>query len=298
MAESISIRSDDDPDSRALKTGLGIIFWPKPTLIVLGWLGVLFLGWPSKLVIFASLIWLGAHLMFRPSKFGAEIGQAIDAGLQFLGACNAFMARHIEPILAKMNAAHHVKRRAREAAPTAPTPQALLSENRRAFAAAARSAEASDAAAAEPIIPPAPAPRAPRPPVDWLAVLRRWWWIAPVALLAIVAARFVGWATDFINGPSAREVVADVRANEAEAQTRTADAENEQLASALRRVEEAAARLSQMEREAENARDAIRNAPTLDAGIAEHDAYVDGLRDQSARDRAAAVSDLRSTIDP
>jgi hypothetical protein len=206
------------------------------------------------------------------------------------------LGKHIAPIFAKMNAAHHAKRRAREAA--APAPQALLSENRRAFAAADRSGDAAEAAAAESVIPPAPTPRAPRPPVDWLAVLRRWWWIAPVALLAIIAARFVGWATDFINGPSAREVVADVRANEAQAQTRTANAENEQLASALRRVEEAAARLNQMEREAENARDAIRNAPTLDAGIAEHDAYVDGLRDQSARDRAAAVSDLRASLNP
>lgn len=294
MSESMGVRTDDDPDSRALKTGLGLIFWPKPTLIVLGWLGVLFLGWPAKLVIFASLIWLGAHLMFRPSKFGPEIGLAIDAVLQFLKACNAFMARNIEPILAKMNAAYHAKRRAREAAPA---PQALLSENRRAFAAADRSGEAADAAAAESIVPPAPM-RAPRPPVDWLGVLRRWWWIAPVALLALIAVNVAERVSNWINGPSAREVVADVRANEAEAEARTADAENEQLASALRRVEEAAARLSQMEREAENARDAIRNAPTLDAGIAEHDAYVDGLRDQSARDRADALRDLRSTIDP
>lgn len=285
MSESMSVRTDDDPDSRALKTGLGLIFWPKPTLIVLGWLGVLFLGWPSKLAIFASLIWLGAHLMFRPSKFGAEIGLAIDAGLQFLKACNAFMARHIEPILKKANAAHHAKRRAREATPAAPM---------MAFAAASRSADASVAPATS-----APAPtRTPRPPVDWLAVLRRWWWIAPVALLAIFAARFVGWATGFLEKPSGREVAAEARTNEAEARERTSEAEVDQSQQATVRVETRYVTVERIVRETETARDAIAAAPDLDARFAVHRDFTQRMRDEAAASRAAAVLDYDSSVDP
>ncbi len=290
MPESMSIRSDDDPDSRALKMGLGLIFWPKPTLIVLGWLGVLFLGWPSKLVILASLIWLGAHLMFRPSKFGAEIGLLIDAVLQALKASNAFMARHIEPILKKMNEAHHAKRRAREAAP-----QALLSETRRAFAAADRSGEAADAAAAESVVPPA---QPKRPPVDWLAVLRRWWWIAPVALLALVAVRFVNWATGFLQEPSGREVAAEARANEAEANQRTSDAEVDQSQQAVVRVETRYVTVERIVRETEIAREAIASAPDLDARLAVHRDFTQRMRDEAAASRAAAVLDYDSSVDP
>lgn len=294
MAESISIRSDDDPDSLALKKGLSFIFWPKPTLIIVGWLVCwLFVSSLLKLMIFATCFWLAMQFIWRPRAFGMEIGTFIGDVRDIFKDATEALGKHIAPIFAKMNAAH---RGGRPKPAPAATPQALLSESRRAFAAADRSGEASDAAAAESIVPPTP--RAPRPPIDWLAVLRRWWWIAPVALLALIAVNVAERVSNWINGPSAREVVADVRANEAEAEARTADAENEQLASALRRVEEAAARLSQMEREAENARDAIRNAPTLDGSFAEHDAYVGGLRHESARDRAAAVSDLRSTIDP
>lgn len=278
MLESMSIRSDDDPDSRALKMGLGLIFWPKPTLIVLGWLGVLFLGWPSKLVIFASLIWLGAHLMFRPSKFGPEIGLAIDAVLQFFKACNAFMARHIEPILAKMNAAYHAKRLAREAAPAAPM---------MAFAAASRSADAS-------VATPAPAPR---PPVDWLAVLRRWWWIAPVALLALIAVNVAERVSIWINGPSAREVVADVRANEAEAERRTSDAEADRNLRTIERVEHAQTRRAEINEQVEIAREAIQVAPDDDIRGRVHDAYVERVRDESTRDRASALQDYRSSVD-
>lgn len=259
MPESMSIRSDDDPDSRALKTGLGLIFWPKPTLIVLGWLGVLFLGWPSKLVILASLIWLGAHLMFRPSKFGAEIGLAIDAGL-------------------------HAKRRAREVQP-APAPMA--------FAAASRSPEASIAASAStaPLSPP-------RPPVDWLAVLRRWWWIAPVALLALIAVRFVNWATGFLQEPSGREVAAEARANEAEANQRTSDAEADQSQQAVVRVETRYVTVERIVRETEIAREAIASAPDLDARLAVHRDFTQRMRDEAAASRAAAVSDFNPSLDP
>lgn len=286
MQESISIRSDDDPDSRALKMGLGLIFWPKPTLILLGWLGVLFLGWPSKLVIFATLIWLGAHLMFRPSKFGAEIGLVIDAVLQALKASNAFMARHIEPILKRMNAAHHEKRRAREAA-AVPAPMA--------FAAASRSAEASVAASA----PAAPEPeRAARDRTNWLTVLRRWWWIAPVALLAFIAVRFVNWATGFLQEPSGREVAAEARANEAEANQRTSDAEVDQSQQATVRVETRYVTVERIVRETEIAREAIASAPDLDARLAVHRDFTQRMRDEAAASRAAAVSDFNSSLDP
>jgi hypothetical protein len=249
----MSVRTDDDPDSRALKTGLGLIFWPKPTLIVLGWLGVLFLGWPAKLVIFASLIWLGAHLMFRPSKFGPEIAIAIDAVLQFLKACNA-------------------------------------------FAAADRSGEAADAAAAESVVSPAPAPR--RPPVDWLAVLRRWWWIAPVALLALIAVNVAERVSNWINGPSGREVAAEARTNEAEARERTSDAETDQSQQATVRVETRYVTVERIVRETETARDAIAAAPDLDARLAVHRDFTQRMRDEAAASRAAAVSDFNSSLNP
>ena len=279
MPESMSIHSDDDPDSRALKTGLGFLFFPKPTLLIVGWLVCwLFWGDIARLMMFATALWLACQFIWRPREFGAEIGTGLDGVRQFFAWTTEQLGKHLAPLVAKLNAAH------RGGPKPAPAPMA--------FAAASRSAEASVAASA-----PAPV-RAPRAPINWLGVLRRWWWIAPVALLALVAVRFVNWATGFINGPSAREVVADVRANEAEAEARTANAENDQIAAALRRVEEAAARLNQIEREAETAREAIRNAPTDDAAFAEHDAYVDGLRNESARDRAAALQDYRASIDP
>jgi hypothetical protein len=280
MPESISIRTDDDPDSRALKTGLGLIFWPKPTLIVLGWLGVLFLGWPSKLVIFATLIWLGAHLMFRPSKFGAEIGLALDAVRQFFAWTTEQLGKHIAPIFAKLNAAHRGKSK------PAPSPAPMM------FAAASRSADASVSPAVT-----AP-PRAPRPPVDWLGVLRRWWWIAPVALLALIAFRFADWATGFLNEPSAREIVAEVEAEEANAERRTAEAEAERNERTIVRIERAQARREQIADEAETAREAIQEAPDDDIRGRLHDAYVDRVRDQSARDRADALQDYHSSVDP
>jgi hypothetical protein len=284
MPESISIRTDDDPDSQALKTGLGLIFWPKPTLIVLGWLGVLFLGWPSKLVIFATLIWLGAHLMFRPSKFGVEIGIALDAVRQFFAWTTEQLGKHIAPIFAKLNAAHRGKR-------SAPAPEPM------AFAAASRSADASVAAAVTAPRPPR-APRAPRAPINWLGVLRRWWWVAPVALLALIAFRFVDWATGFLNEPSAREIVAEVEAEEANAERRTAEAEAERNERTIVRIEEAAARRFQINEQTETARAAIQTTPDDDIRGRLHDAYVDRVRDQSARDRADALQDYHSSVDP
>lgn len=287
MAESMSIRSDDDPDSRALKTGLGLIFWPRPTLILLGWSGVLLLGWPANIVIFASLAWLAAHLMFRPSKFGMEIGHLIDGARQIFAWATEQLGKHIAPIIAKMNADHHAKRRAREVQPAAAAPMA--------FAAASRSAEASIAASA----PAAPEPeRAARDRTNWLAVLRRWWWIAPVALLALIAVNVAERVSTWINGPSGREVAADARANEAEANQRTSDAEADQSQQATVRVETRYVTVERIVRETEIAREAIASAPDLDARLAVHRDFTQRMRDEAAASRAAAVLDYDSSLDP
>lgn len=299
---TISFQDSDDPDSRAMKKGLGLIFWPGAGLLIVLTITVYVFQalWLAKALLWYSGIWLAAQLMFRPSKFGAELAACLWALRDVFAAATAFLANSgLAAMIARANAGAKAGKRGK------PLPLTLYNPI------SAPAAEAAPPVAPEPMLHSAvtneaaksnmgasdgPAP--PRRKIDWPGLLRRWWWIAPATLVAFVLVRIASPLLNWIGGPSAREVVADVRANQAEAETRTTAAENDQIASALRRVEAAAARLHQLERDAEIARDAIRNAPTLDVGIAEHDAYVDGLRDTSARDRAAALSDLRASIDP
>lgn len=301
---TISFQDSDDPDSRAMKKGLGLIFWPGAGLLIVLTITVYVFQalWLAKALLWYSGIWLAAQLMFRPSKFGAELAACLWALRDVFAAATAFLANSgLAAMIARANAGAKAGKQSKPAqAPlTLYNPLAALAETAAAPVAPEPPLHFAVTNEADTGASDGPAPPPPvRRKIDWSGVLRRWWWIAPAILVAFVLVRIASPLLNWINGPSAREVVADVRANQAEAETRTTAAENDQIASALRRVEAAAARLHQLERDAEIARDAIRNAPTLDVGIAEHDAYVDGLRDTSARDRAAALSDLRASIDP
>jgi hypothetical protein len=134
--------------------------------------------------------------------------------------------------------------------------------------------------------------------VDWLAVLRRWWWIAPVALLALIAVNVAERVSNWINGPSGREVAAEARTNEAEARERTSNAEADQSQQATVRVETRYVTVERIVRETETARDAIAAAPDLDARLAVHRDFTQRMRDEAAASRAAAVRDYDSSVDP
>lgn len=140
-----------------------------------------------------------------------------------------------------------------------------------------------------------------RTPIDWRKLFNSIvdkWWLILVVLGAVLVLMLWDRVTDMFDGPSGREVAAEARADVADAKQATSNAESEQIAAALARVEQAAARGEQLNRHLERVRDAIQNAPDLDSGIAEHDPYVAGVRRDAARERAAALSDYRSSIDP
>lgn len=269
----LRVHDSDDPDSRALKKGLSLIFWPRPTLLIVGWLiAIIFdLGWASGLLMFATCLWLGAHLLFRPSRFFGE-----------LRAVGDYIAEWLSKAMRKLN-------RAAKQEPQAPSP----TPEPQAFAALAPGPNRPTGAAPE---LPAPAPKPTR--IDWgklgRALLNPWFWVI-VGVLCVGVMALRGF--DFFQ-PSGREVAADARADVAEANESTANAETEQMAAALARVEAAATRLDRLTREAERARHAIQNAPDLDSGIAAHSEYVGRLRGDAAAERAAAVSDFGASIDP
>jgi hypothetical protein len=272
----LGVHDSDDPDSRALKKGLKMIFWPWPSLLIVCWAAAIIFkaGWAGGILLFATSIWIGAHLLFRPRQFLSDI---VVAG--------GWFADRLSRLMKTLN---------RAAKASAPKTDAV-----RSVVAAAPPAPAPESA-------PASAPQARQPrnrhPIDWgklLSVL-----LNPKVIIGIVVLIFIIFVLrglDAINPfspPSGAEVAADARADVAEANESTANAETEQLAAALRRVEAAAERAEQLNREAERARHAIQNAPDLDSGIAVHRDYVERVRGDAAAARASAVSDYGSTIDP
>lgn len=267
----------DDVDSRRLIKGLRIIFWPWPTLLIVLWTAAIIfdLAFLSGPLLFGTMLWLTAHLLFRTKKFLSE-----------LRAFGEAVADQLSKLMAKLNRAAK-KRDSAEPAAAKSAPQM-------------REAPAPESA---PVRPEPSEPIAkPRAPIDWGKAFG--WLLNPRVLIAIfVLLLLIGaWrAFDAINPfrePSGREVAAEARADVADAKQATSDAESAQARAAIERLENAASRYERLSREAERARHAIQNAPDLDGGIIEHRAYVDGVRRDAADARASAVHDYRSAIDP
>lgn len=275
----LRVQTMDDVDSRRLLKGLRIIFWPWPTLLIMLWTAAIIfdLAFLSGPLLFGTVLWLTAHLLFRTKKFLSE-----------LRAFGEAVADQLSKLMAKLNRAAK-KRDNAEPAATTSAPQA-------------REAPAPQVEAA-PVRPKPSEPIGkPRMPFDWGKAFG--WLLNPRVLIGLFVLILIVGALkscDSINPfrePSGREVAAEARADVADAKQATSEAESAQARAALERLESAAARYERLSREAERARHAIQNAPDLDGGIIEHRAYVDGVRRDAASARAAAVSDYRSAVDP
>lgn len=273
------IRSDD-PDSRALLRGLGYVFWPYPGLLVVGAIFTLLASRPWNPIVAGFLLWAAAHVMFNPkgvAKVLVAITHLFDVVRHVFAAATCALAHLGAPVIAKLN------RWAK------PKPAAGV----QAFAAPA-------AEAVEP--PPAPVPPEPskpkRPRFDWSKPLRflfnSWLWVGVV--IFAIAASVGSWFSDF--GKSGREVAAEAEKNLAEANERTARAETDQQAQTTERVEVRYVEVARIVRVTEQAREAIAEAPNLDAGIAVHRDFTRRMRDEADAARAAAVRNYDSTVDP
>lgn len=259
----LRVETDDDPDSQRLKKGLGLLFWPRPTLIIIGWLGViLFDGFfVARAVMFFTALWVGAHLLFRPKKFFIELRAPFAAGA-------AFMAKYGAPLFAWLN--RMAKAKKREA-----TPQPATAAQPAAYAIA------DDA--------PAPRPRASR--FDWskLGFL-----LNPkviIGILILMAAIGVLRGCDAINPfapPSGAEVAAQANANTAEANQRTAEAETNRSGQSVVIVEENWRTRARVRNEVEEGREAIAQGPDLDTRYREYRDRV--LRLRNASDAAVATA--------
>lgn len=270
----LRVQSMDDVDSRRLLKGLRIIFWPWPTLLIILWTAAIVfdLEFLSGPLIYGTLLWLTAHLLFRTKKFFSELRSFGDAVADQLGKLMSHLNRHAKgDAKAKPSPAPEAKAQPLAAMESAPRPQP-----------------------SEPI--------GAKPPFDWGKAFG--WLLNPkvligifVLLLLVSAWQALGSINPF-RQPSGREVAAQVEARDARAEQATSAAETDQMEAALRRVEAAASKVERLSREAERASHAIQNAPDLDGGIAAHREYVDGVRRDAADARASAVSDYRSSIDP
>lgn len=291
----IGVRASDDPESRALKQGFALLVWPRPMLLAVGWLALflLGLGWLKAPLLFLSCVWLAAQLIVRPSKFGAEIGLMLGWARDGFGAVAKWLADRFAPVLAKWNAAHHERRKAKEA---------------EAVRAAAQPMMMAEVAASEPMLAmgssapdETPAPKRQRRSIDWLDVaeklfdLRLWAFLAVAAAILFVAN---GCFSNPLAPPSGREVAAEYRADWAEAKERTAGAEADMRERVVIRVEERNTAVQRIGRERERAREAIRSAPDLEARIAVHRDLAERMRDEAAQRRAAAMSDYNTSLDP
>lgn len=257
----IAFMDSNDPDSRALKKGLANLFWPKPTLLGLMWaLIVVFdLGGLVDLAIFLTLVWLGAQILFRFTKFWAEVRW-------FFGKATAALASPFVGGVAWLNRNARGKRAAAPAAQIQP------------LAAMAN-------AAAEP--PPAPKP--PRTRINWLGAADNLLKFAPWIIGLGLALFLVLKVIDIFDGRSGREVAAEARAGVAESETRTAEAEVIRGQESIVIVEEVGRARDRARTQTEEAREAVAAAPDLEAGFAEYRARALSLRDQGRAPVADAV---------
>lgn len=287
----ISLHDSDDPDSRAMKKGLGLIFWPGAGLLMVLTVTVYVFQvlWLAKVLIWYAGIWTAAHLMFRPSKFGAELAACLWALRDVFAAATAFLANSgLAAQIARLNAGAKATKQDNQAPLTLYTPLA---------------AEAAAPAAVDVNTPPLeprsePPNRGWRIDVDWgrfgAALLNPRIWL----LLAAGWVAFMVASSLHLFGRSGREVAADAETNIAKAEVKTANAEITQRERALERSDALEARRDAIHQQSEAARVAIEANPDNDAGFAAYAELAQRLRDDSARAAAAALQDYNSSLRP
>lgn len=139
-------------------------------------------------------------------------------------------------------------------------------------------------------------------PVDWGARLEglidgalRYWWLIPTAIIVAGAALSFGRITDWLDGPSGREVIAEVNQRTSEANQRTSEAETERARETVVIIEHGHRARARINTQVEQAREAIAQAPDLRARYAEYRERAQRLRDEGRAAVAASVQ--RHTAD-
>ena len=269
-----------DPDSRALLDGLKRIFWP-------GWIGlavfalivfVFDLDGLRAVLTFAAGAWGCAHLCFRPKQTLALLWATWGKARQTFAAAGKGLANLLAPAIARLNAAYHTARRARERARAPAAPQGL-------------------AASVEVVENPEALTRdewwaAPRPSI--LGTLRAHWGAIAIGCVALLL--FLGWNPFGFFGRSADEVASDFEANVAESRTATAEAETDLAREIGDNSIERVQFDHRIELDLEQTRAQIRDAVDLEARLIVHSDFGERLRDESADAFAAAVSDYTASV--
>lgn len=271
---TISLHDSDDPSSRALKKGLGLIFWPGAGLLALGLITafVFMLPWLARLMTWYAALWLAAHVMFRPSKFGAEIAACLLALRDVFAGASAFLANWLKT---------NVRATASKQSKAAQPPLTLYN--------VAPAAEAPPESAPPPLA-------TKRWDVDWgrlgAALLNpRIWLLLATGWVALIIANGLN-----LFSRSGREVAAEAERNIAIAETKTREAELRQRESALARSDALESRRGAIHQQSEAARAALETSPDDDARFAAYVEFTQRLRDDSAHAAAAAVSDYHSSL--
>lgn len=264
---SFSVRSSDDPASKALKAGLKRWVFPGyPTLAAAIIIVLVFqVGWAFVPLCYWLIFWVVAQLACRARAFGLETAQAIGA---------------VRDVLERIGVARaDAKATKAERAPPA--------SGIRSFASIPETPPPLTATQYEP-------PKRRGDPINWNRLI--WLGVACAVIFGLMFARDV-WR-DAFGGPSGAEVAAQARAGVAESNERTAQAEADMGRAVVPIVETHNAARTRVRHEVETTREAIAAAPDLDA---RYDAYRDlagRLRDESGAATASAVSEYRAGLDP
>lgn len=279
---SFAARGFEDEDSRRLIKGLSILFWPGGSLLIGAGLAIWLFGWgwAVRPWSYAGGVWILAHLMFRPRKFGAEAMAAALTVRDVFAFATRLFAEPLNALVTKLNRSLH-------AAPAAPGPQAFMA------AGLADPLATTESAARE----AAPAMR-PSRRIDWLGLADGVLKFLPV----IIVAALVLWASlalkDIFDGPSGKEVAAAARAANAESERRTSEAEARRSAESVVIVEDVGERRRRAQDQTEEAREAVARAPDLETRYAEYRTRAQRLRDESGAAVADAVREHTAGVAP
>lgn len=132
---------------------------------------------------------------------------------------------------------------------------------------------------------------APAKPINWQPLLQLGLLLAVILALGAVANGIVDRII-----PSGREVAATFRADVNASQNATSQASTQQAQRTTVRVENHAAELARLRREVSDVRQAIANAPDLEARVAAASEFYERMRVEAETTRAAALRSFDSAI--
>ncbi|MCL4715445.1 MAG: hypothetical protein KJZ75_11090 [Hyphomonadaceae bacterium] len=147
-----------------------------------------------------------------------------------------------------------------------------------------------------------PAPQ--RAPVNWRARIEgvidgalKYWWVilGAIAILFVLSSCDVRWPW---SAPSGREVAAEANQRTAESNQRTAEAETRRAQDSVVIVEDTHRARARVRTQTEEAREAVADAPDLEASYREYRDRAQRLRDESRAAYAAAVQQHTAELDP